>query len=228
MPEIDRYRLITFDVYTALFDVESSLTPVVKKVLGTNLDSLAFVRAWRRKQLEYALISNSLHQMRIPFELITRRALDDTLTRANVRPDETSRMHLVESWEDLQPWPEAPSVLEALKARGYSLALLSNGDASMLQALRKKLPGVIDHVFSSEQAGYYKPHPSVYALPLESSGLTAQEVLHVAGSPTDVLGTKAAGLSCAWSNRQHQPVLDKDYQADYEFSDLNQLREILK
>lgn len=221
------YRLITFDVYTALFDIESSLTPLVVDKIQSAPDALSFVRAWRRKQLEYALISNSLAGRRISFETITRRALHDTLTRASQHLDDASRDSLLDAWLHLQPWPEAADVLGTLKARGYILGLLSNGDTAMLHALLKKLPPVIDHVFSSEQAGYYKPHPSVYALPVESLRLTANEILHVAGSPTDVLGTKAAGLVCAWSNREHQPHLDPTYLTDYEMEDLRGLLDIL-
>jgi 2-haloacid dehalogenase len=77
-----RYHLVTFDVYTALFDIENSLTPSVSQVL--QLDGRNFVRGWRRKQLEYALLSNSLARGRLSFDVITRRALDDTLTRSQL------------------------------------------------------------------------------------------------------------------------------------------------
>jgi len=128
-----RYQLVTFDVYTALFDIENSLAPSVSQVL--HHDGLNFVRAWRRKQLEYALISNSLGQPRISFDLITRRALDDTLSRSQLDLPETTRTHLSQLWLDLQPWPEATRVLDALKARGYTLGLLSNDDTAMLHTL---------------------------------------------------------------------------------------------
>jgi 2-haloacid dehalogenase len=221
------FQLITFDVYTALFDSENSLLEPVSETLGKSFDSLSFVRAWRRKQLEYALISNSLQQERISFEQITRRALGDTLTRSKLDLPESLRAQLVNAWQDLQPWPEAPHVLDSLKAHGYRLGLLSNGDTAMLHAVSKNLPPVFDYVYSSEQAGYYKPHPAVYALPLRSLQLRADEVLHVAGSATDALGAKAAGLGCAWSNRNHEPILDPSYPVDYNMPDLSQLLEVL-
>ena len=225
MAQNERYQLVTFDVYTALFDIEGSLTPSVSQAI--HFDGLNFVRAWRRKQLEYALISNSLGRGRISFEVITRRALDDTLTRSELDISESTKSQLSQLWLDLQPWPEAPLVLESIKARGYTLGILSNGDLTQLQTLANKLPPVFEHIFSSEQAGYYKPHPSVYALPLNALPLKADQVLHVAGSPTDTLGTKAAGLHCAWSNRNHEPILDPNYPVDFNMPDLNELLEIL-
>ena len=215
--------MLTFDVYTALCDVEGSLTPVVQEALAAQRDCLELVRVWRRKQLEYVLISNSLQQGRTSFAVITRRSLDYALNRAQVELTERARQDLVAAWDELQLWPEAAPVLTEIKARGYRIGLLSNGDDSMLRALAARLPIPCDDVFSSEQAGSYKPHPSVYALPLRALRLAADQVLHVAGSPTDVMGARAAGLRCAWSNRQHDGVLDARYGANHEFDDLRGL-----
>jgi 2-haloacid dehalogenase len=227
MPGTYRYRLITFDVYTALFDIEGSLVPLVGQVLDPQADSLSFVRLWRKMQLEYALISNSLGKERVPFQTITRRALGYTLSQVGADVTETGQEHLMMAWQKLELWPEAEEVLTTLKARGYLMGLLSNGDEIMLEALAARLPVLCDHIFSSEQARVYKPHPGIYALPLRSLGLAPEEVLHVAGSRTDVMGAKAAGLRCAWSNRQADKVIDPKYEADYEFENLSGLLDLL-
>lgn len=221
------YQLITFDVYTALFDIETSLVPVVQKLLSGQVDSIELVRMWRQKQLEYALISNSLQHGRIPFAMITRLALDYALNRAQVDVEEESRQSLASEWNRLKLWPEAEHVLVEVKRRGYTIGFLSNGDDGMLHRLAARLPIKCDHIFSSEQAGYYKPHPSVYALALNSLLLTSTQVLHVAGSATDVTGAKAADLKCAWSNRKHDRVLDDRYKADYEFENLLGLLDVI-
>ena len=222
-----RYQLITFDAYTALFDIEGSLVPVIQELFKEEVDATEMVRGWRQKQLEYTLISNSLQQGRVPFTVITRRALDYALSRAQVDLAETSRRSLVTEWDQLQLWPEATQVLVEVKKRGHAVGLLSNGDEAMLKALASRLPIPCDHIFTSEQAGYYKPHPSVYELPLRTLGLASNQILHVAGSGTDVMGTKAAGLSCGWSNRKHDKVVDGKYQADYEFDDLLGLLDVI-
>jgi 2-haloacid dehalogenase len=215
-----RFKFITFDVYTALFDIQGSLTPEVARALGPGSDAATLVRTWRAKQLEYALISNSLGRERISFRTATQRALEYTLARAGLSVPEITRDELVKAWDELQPWPEANEVLAGVKARGLLIGLLSNGDEAMLEALARRLGTAPDHIFASERAGHYKPHPSVYALPFNELGITKDELLHVAGSPTDVLGTKSAGLYCAWSNRHGEVVLDPSLKPDYEFSDL--------
>ena len=226
-PARPHYQLVSFDVYTALADVEGSLVPTVRQASPPHLDSLDLVRTWRRKQLEYALISNSLDRGRVPFGTITRRALDYALDRAKVVLSEAALQDLVAAWDQLQLWPEAESVLTEIAARGYRIGLLSNGDETMLRALARHWPIRFDDVFASDQARYYKPHPSVYALPLEALGLAADQMLHVAGSATDVMGAKSAGLRCVWSNRGHDRLLDQRLAPDYEVEDLRGLLPIL-
>ena len=98
----------------------------------------------------------------------------------------------------------------------------------MLRAVLASLATPFDDIFASDHAGYYKPHPSMYALPLQARGIASHQILHVAGSATDVLGARSVGLPCAWSNRQHDRVLDPAYQANHEFVDLNGLLELLE
>ncbi len=219
------YQLITFDVYTALADIESSLEPLVARYV-TPPHSLHIVQMWRRKQLEYVLISNSLSQGRVSFRLITRRALDYTLAHAQLELTEVERESLVEAWNWLRLWPDAGKVLSAVKACGYEVGLLSNGDDAMLHAFSAQLPIACD-IFSSERAGKYKPHAAVYALPVAKLGLRSDDILHVAGSPTDVMGAKAAGLRVAWSNRLGERVLAPELAPDYEFGNLSGVLEVL-
>ncbi|MFQ5744968.1 MAG: haloacid dehalogenase type II [Acidobacteriota bacterium] len=224
------FRLITFDVYTALVDLESSLLGPLNRALetlGPSTDTAALLQSWRRTQMAYVLISNSLPGGHIRFYDITRRALDHCLHHFHLDLPAEDRRRLTDAWSRLEPWPEARPVLSALAARDYPLALLSNGDEAMLRAMLAHIDMAFEHVFAGDQAGAYKPDPAIYRLPLERLGLSATEVLHVAGSATDTLGAKAAGLRCAWSNRDGDVLLDPAYGPDFEFSDLTGLLEIL-
>lgn len=211
--------LITFDVYTALFDVEQGISRAIEQACG-KVDALGLARAWRAKQLEYAQVSNSLQRGRIPFRLITRRSMAYAFARANVSLSNGQRDDLCAAWDRLPPWPEARETLLELRARGYSLGLLSNGDEEMLRALARAIDIDFDAVLASDHAGHYKPHPAMYLLPRQRMGLEPHQVLHVAGSPNDVLGCKLAGLPCAWSNRKGDLMIDPEVRADHEIPDL--------
>lgn len=222
-----RLALVTFDVYSALFDIERSLVPVVKRTLGDRTEAAAFVEAWRRDQMTHVLIDNALGRGRTSFRRITALALDRGLARAGIELSSQDREGLVEAWDQLIPWPEAAEVLERTRERVPVMALLSNGDQAMLEALASRLPSVFDHVFSSEAAGVYKPAAGVYQLPLEQLSLPPASVLHVAGSATDVMGAKSAGLTCAWSNRHGEHLLDPALNPDFVFPTLSGLLDCL-
>jgi len=84
-----------------------------------------------------------------------------------------------------------------------------------------------ERIFSAEQAGAYKPDPAVYRLPVEALDVAPDRILHVAGSATDTMGARAAGLACAWSNRGGDLLLDPQLAPDHEFDNLSGLLEAL-
>lgn len=223
-----RYALVTFDVYSALFDIAGSLTGKLREISGlADADGAAAFQLWRAKQMDRAALSNSLGLGRTSFREATRQALRYVERRYTLALTEEQRWELVMAWDRLTPWPEVPAVLEALKLRGYALAILSNGDKDMLTALAEGLSVRFDHIFSSEEAGAYKPHPDVYALPRRALGIGRHAILHVAGGTNDALGAVAAGLPCYWSNRNHDVVLDPAFMPKFDRPDLEGLLEVL-
>jgi len=97
----------------------------------------------------------------------------------------------------------------------------------MLEAIINYSQVPIEYIFSADQAGAYKPSPKIYALPEKKLGLAKQEILHVAGSLYDMLGTRAYGLDCYWSNRAGEYTFNPRYTLEYERKDLYELLEIL-
>jgi 2-haloacid dehalogenase len=220
--------LVTFDVYMALLDIEGSLTPVVMDVLSLPQETAtAFVRNWRVKQMERAAISNSLEGERTSFRDATGMALDYVAARNGVTIRADTRDALILAWDTLQPWPEADAAVAAVTAKGCATAILSNGDQDMLEAVAGNFMAGFDHILSSETAGKYKPHPAVYDLPTTVLGIPKSDVLHVAGSPNDVLGAVAAGMACAWSNRHSDRVLDPRYPPTHELPNLSGVPNLL-
>jgi len=224
-----RPKLVTFDVYMALLDIEGSLTPVVRKILGVpESDAAPFVKLWRSKQMERAATSNSLQLGRTSFRDATGLALDYCLAKYGLNPSMEIREALVLAWDLMAPWPEANAAIAAVKAKGCATAILSNGDQGMLDAIAKNFaPGSFDHVLSSETAGHYKPHPAVYHLPTVKLGIAKPDIIHVAGSANDVIGTIAAGIRCIWSNRHRDQILDPMFPPTYEISELSGIPDLL-
>jgi len=221
-------RLVTFDVYMALLDIEGSLTPLVMEALNLSRDTAtSFLRSWRAKQMERAAISNSLERDRTSFRDATRMGLDYVAGRAGIKVTAATREFLVSAWDRMTPWPEADEAVAAVKAAGCRTAILSNGDQDMLEEVAQCFPAGFDHILSSEAVGKYKPHPAVYELPTKLLGIAKSDVLHVAGSPNDVLGATAAGVACVWSNRHGDILLDPKYPPTKELRDLSGVAKLL-
>ena len=219
-------KLITFDVFSALVDYRASLLPVVGTIPGLASDDRErFLELWRTRQLAVAAISNSLQRGRISFRDCTGLALDYGLKRFDLGVDATLRDDLIRAWYALAPWPEADEVLAACREKGCRLAILSNGDQDMLEALAGGFQTSFDDIFSSEHCGVYKPHPDMYALPIRELGV--QDYLHVAGSPNDAIGAGAAGVSCYWSNRQGDHLLLPEHAPLAEGPDLRGLVDLI-
>jgi putative hydrolase of the HAD superfamily len=101
-------------------------------------------------------------------------------------------------------YPEVFDVLQALKARGLILGVLSNWDirlGPLLEGL--SLTPYFDHVVLSAVIGWEKPHRRIFASAIERSGVPADEVLHVGDSyQQDVVGARQAGMYAVWLRRR--------------------------
>ena len=223
-----KFKVITFDAYSALLDIEGSMVPVLKKYFpDTTVDLLAFFKLWRMRQWDYVLLSENLEKGFHSYRYITRCALDYTLKKHKMTLSDDDCDALVSAWGNIKAWPEAQQVLKEVQKRGYEIAILSNGDNDMLEPLRKSTEINFEYIFGAEQAGHYKPHPAIYALPFDKLKLSHEEVIHIAGSPFDMMGAKSAGILCGWSNRLAEVSIDAKYQPDYEWANLSGVLEIL-
>lgn len=92
--------------------------------------------------------------------------------------------------------PDAPALLEWLRSRGYRLAIISNWDGSLIDALRPTgLAGYFDAVLDSDVVGSRKPDTRMYELACAITGVRPEEAMHIGDSPAaDVAGALAAGL----------------------------------
>jgi putative hydrolase of the HAD superfamily len=94
----------------------------------------------------------------------------------------------------------ALGALEALSARGYTLAVVSNTMRTPGVALRKileryRLLGCFKHTTFSDEVGIRKPDPEIFAMTLRAVGGEAARSLHVGDDAVlDVQGAQAAGM----------------------------------
>jgi putative hydrolase of the HAD superfamily len=96
------------------------------------------------------------------------------------------------------PAPDAVSTLRALEARGYTLAILSNG-WSPLQQRKANRVGFRGPVVASADLGVQKPDPRAFVALTARLGVDPRAVWYVGDDPRiDVAGAAGAGLHSVW------------------------------
>jgi 2-haloacid dehalogenase len=207
-------QAVLFDAYGTLFDVYS--VAVLAERLFPGKGQLLTV-LWRDKQIEYTrLVTTSNHGAHYqPFWELTRAALIFAIkklvgcvdsTRASAEFDQQITQ-LMDQYRSLSAFPENRAVLQALKAQGIPTGILSNGDASMLDAALQSsgLHTLIDHVISVDPVRKFKTHPEAYAVGEQTLKLPAASVLFVSSNAWDALGATWFGYQTLWVNRYQQP-----------------------
>jgi len=194
-------KACVFDAYGTLFDV-SSVARGCKEALGDRWEQ--FSDLWRSKQLQYTWL-RGLSGHHADFWQVTGDALDFAMATLHVE-DRQLRDHLLERYLSLEAFPEVPETLRRLRAGGLKLAVLSNGTPRMLESAVRNagIAELLDAVYSVEEVGVYKPHPSVYRLPSDRLGLMAGEICFLSSNSWDAYSAKSFGLRVLWCNRFHQ------------------------
>jgi putative hydrolase of the HAD superfamily len=116
-----------------------------------------------------------------------------------------SRVLTSERHRGIAAYHDARPVLVELRERGYTLAVCSNWDWDLRDALGyADLTDAVDLVVSSAWVGARKPHPRIYAHTLRALELAPDEVLFVGDTwSCDVAGPRTAGMQPVYVRRSH-------------------------
>ena len=187
-----------FDAYGTLFDVNAAAAHC-KDEIGEQWQSLADI--WRMKQLNYTWL-RSLMDEYVGFWQVTGEALDYAMETVGI-DDSALKDKLLSLYEELDAYPEVLGVLKALKEKGITTAILSNGTKEMLDAAAGSA-GIGDHLDASisvDQLKIYKPHPSVYQLAVDGLDLPAERICFMSSNAWDAAGAANFGFQVVWVNR---------------------------
>jgi 2-haloacid dehalogenase len=195
-------RACVFDAYGTLFDFASAARSCAD-VLGDTAPRVSAL--WRDKQLQYTWLRAAAGQ-HADFWRVTGDALDFTLETLGVEQP-LLRERLMALYLALEPFPEVPGVLAALRHAGLKTAILSNGTPAMLDAAvrRAGLDPMFDVLLSVEEVGVFKPDPRVYQLAVDRLGCPAEAIAFQSSNAWDAYAASAFGMQVVWCNRYGQP-----------------------
>jgi len=220
---LEGVRACVFDAYGTLFDFASAAA----RATGVPEDRRAALTAlWRDKQLQYTWL-RSLQNRYVDFWQVTGDALDFALETLGLSA--ALREPLMELYLGLEPFPEVPDVLRALRARGFGTAILSNGSPAMLAALvsRTGLARAFDAVLSVDAVGVFKTHPNAYQYALDALSLPANAIAFQSSNAWDAFAASDFGMRAVWCNRYGQRRERLPGQPDFEIRTLAELPGLL-
>ncbi len=199
-------KALVFDAYGTLYDVQT-VSAVTDKAFPGYGDYITQV--WRMKQLEYTWLRTMMGDYQ-DFWTITRDALAYTLKTIGLEADQKHFDQIAEAYNNLEPYPDAKEALTALK--GYRLAILSNGNPGMLNALTRNsgLDKYLEACISVDSMKAFKPDPRAYEPVHKQMGLAPDEVLFVSSNGFDVSGAKRFGFRVARIERVTPVALNEE------------------
>jgi len=210
-------KVCMFDQYGTVVDMQTGLVEAATPFLrakGWQGDPNSFVTWWRRTHFENSMIDALIDRGHTPYRTIGERAVAYVMDRCGIGYTAQEVHDLVAAIERLKPFPDVVPALEELRAHGYRLAILSNGDPDMLAAAAPHIGFVFDHVISVAAAGYFKPHFATYAKAAEIVGADRTRILFVANHAFDCIGAKASGMRTAFVDRRKRPFGETPHRPD--------------
>ncbi|MFB3881135.1 MAG: HAD family hydrolase [Armatimonadota bacterium] len=127
-------------------------------------------------------------------------------------------------------YPETLEVLEALRARGVRMAIISNapwdvpGRLLVADMERWGIAGHFDAMVMSGDVPWRKPNPEFMWEAARRLGVEPGECLVVGDSlRADIAGAKAAGMRCVWVNRDGAELTGDDPKPDAVVACLSEL-----
>jgi 2-haloacid dehalogenase len=219
-------KVLVFDQYGTIVDMQQGLTEVTAPFLeekGWDGEPHRFVTWWRRTHYENSMIDALCDRGHTPYRQIGHRAVSYVMDRCGITYSQNDVGWLVSQIESLKPFPDVIEALGVLRAAGYKLAVLSNGDRDMLEAAKPHIGFRFDHVISVQEAGYFKPHWKTYAAAEEIVGEDRSSCLFVANHAFDCIGAKSYGMRTVFVDRRKRPFGETPHQADLIVSDFKEL-----
>jgi putative hydrolase of the HAD superfamily len=134
-----------------------------------------------------------------------RGMLDECGVPADVQAELIACVREIGAHRRMRAYDESIAVLSELRDRGLALAICSNWDWDLAEAIESAgLTGTVDTIVSSAWVGARKPHRRMYEAVLERAGVSPEDALFVGDTwSCDVEGPRAMGLRPVYVRRLH-------------------------
>jgi 2-haloacid dehalogenase len=211
-------RWATFDCYGTLIDWNAGIGAVLERFYGAER-APALLRRYHELEPEVqAETYRTYHE-------VLGLTLERLANEIGYGIPEGEGGALAQSLPDWPPFREVPAVLEELRRRGWSLAILSNIDRALIVESEKRLGVPFDLIVTAEDVRSYKPSHAHWERFFETTTADRAHHVHVAASHFhDVVPARELGLKVVWINRLGERA---EPEPDRELPDLSGLPDAL-
>ena len=211
-------RWATFDCYGTLIDWNGGIRAELARVFGEGEADRLLAR-YHELEPEIEREDPSRSYRVVLAEALRRLAAEEGRELSD--PDA-----LAGSLPGWRPFPEVRSALEALRARGWRLGVLSNTDPDLLAASIEHVGVPVDLRVVASEIGSYKPAHAHWERFFAEAGTEREHHVHVAASHFhDIVPASEPGLRSVWINRLGET--ETEPRPTRELHDLGQLPEVL-
>jgi 2-haloacid dehalogenase len=190
---VDRWA--TFDCYGTLVDWRSGIRAQLARLFGEE-------RADRLLARYYELEPLAQRDGRLPYREVLARTLAALAAEAGLTVPDGENDALARSLPDWPVFPEVRSALTEAHVRGWRLGILSNTDRDLIEASMAVIAVPFDLAVAASEIGSYKPAHRHWQVFTETTGVPAEQHVHVAQSLFhDIAATNELGIRSIWINR---------------------------
>lgn len=153
---------------------------------------------WRTLQLEASWLRTAMERW-VDFDVVTLDALGATLREFGIggSGDGSVLPRVADAFADLPLVDGAAEVVRELRSAGLVTGILTNASSRALDLVHGRVPPM-DLYLSVDSARQFKPHPMVYQLAVDATGLAPERIGFVTGNGWDAAGASAFGFRVAW------------------------------
>ena len=144
------------------------------------------------------------HNLARASEMIVERAMSRLGVGSVEQAATLARLYSERRWELMHVFPDSIAALEALRARGHKLAMLTNGGTESQRAkiVRFNLARHFDYIQVEGEFGHGKPDERVYRHVLTRLGAAPDDAMMVGDDlERDVAGPQRVGMRGVWIDR---------------------------
>ncbi len=208
-----QYQAYLFDLYGTLVDIHTDESrPSFWKVVAAYYTAQGAPYTWKTIQESYRALcaaETARLQTRYPdakIEIDLLPVFRSLYAQKGIDADaallaETARYFRQRSTTHFRAYAGAGALLDALRAAGRSVILLSNAQSCFTrpELERLGLTERFDRIYISSEVGFQKPDPRFFAAPLRDLGLDPADCLMIGNDPfCDVAGAQAVGMDAVY------------------------------